>query len=266
VYRYCDIGTNKPTAAELRGIPCYGLDLVDPGEPFTVADYQTVAYAAIADIGTRRRRPILQGGTGLYIKALFDGWNLADAPPDPKFRAALEQRVEDDGIEALDEELRRLDPAAAARAQHNPRRVIRALEIHMATGLPPSEARRSTPPSWSTTTLGLTLPLEVLDRRIEDRVRQMIDRGVVAEVERIRKRFPTADLRRLGHGYPEIAAYLDGALSLDGAAESTIQQVRQYARRQLTWFRADSRVAWIRPDIDEAWARLGAGMMTTEAS
>jgi tRNA dimethylallyltransferase len=266
VFRYCDIGTNKPTAADLHEIRCYGIDLVDPGEAFTVADYQQVALAAIDEIAARGRIPLLQGGTGLYLRALFDGWNLADAPPDPVLRAALEQRVETEGIDALDEELRRIDPAAAARAQRNPRRLIRALEIHAATGKPPSRARASTPPPWSTTMLGLQVPLDTLDRQIETRVRRMVDAGFIDEVARIRARFPAADLRRLGHGYPEMAAFLDGQLSLEAAAESTVRQVRQYARRQLTWFRADPRVVWIAPDIDAAMTRLNMGIMRLEAS
>lgn len=266
VFRYCDIGTNKPTAAELRGIPCYGIDLVDPGQAFTVADYQRVALAALDDITARGRIPLFQGGTGLYLRALFDGWNLGDAPPDATLRAELEQRVETEGIEALDEELRRIDPAAAARAQHNPRRIIRAFEIHAATGKPPSRAQASVPPPWTITMLGLQVPLETLDRNIETRVRRMIGAGFIDEVARIRTRFPSADLRRLGHGYPEMAAYLDGQLSLDAAADSTVRQVRQYARRQLTWFRADPRVVWIPPDLDAAMARLNVGIMRLEAS
>jgi tRNA dimethylallyltransferase len=266
VFRYCDIGTNKPTAAELHEIRCYGIDLVDPGEAFTVADYQRVALAAIDEIAASGRIPLLQGGTGLYLRALFDGWNLADAPPDPVLRAALERRVETEGIDALDEELRRIDPAAAARAQRNPRRLIRALEIHAATGKPPSRARASTPPPWSITMLGLQVPLDTLDRQIETRVRRMVDAGFIDEVARVRARFPAADLRRLGHGYPEMAAYLDGQLSLEAAAESTVRQVRQYARRQLTWFRADPRVVWIAPDIDAAMTRLNMGIMRLEAS
>lgn len=114
--------------------------------------------------------------------------------------------------------------------------------------------------------LGLQVALETLDRNIETRVRRMIDAGFIDEVARIRTRFPSADLRRLGHGYPEMAAYLDGRLSLDAAADSTVRQVRQYARRQLTWFRADPRVVWIPPDLDAAMARLNVGIMRLEAS
>lgn len=266
VFRHCDIGTNKPTRAELRGVSLHGIDLVDPDEPFTAADYQRVALGAISEIVARRHLPVLQGGTGLYLRAVLDGWNLGGAPPDPAFRAVLEQRLEEEGIEALDAELRRIDPGAADRARRNSRRLIRALEIHAATGRPPSEARASNPPPWSTTVLGLDVPLAELDQRIEARVQRMLDDGLVDEIRRIRHDFPAADLRRLGHGYPEMAAYIDGALTLEAARASMVRQVRQYARRQLTWFRADSRVNWIPPDLEVAIERLGAAIMTAEAS
>jgi len=266
VYRYCDIGTNKPTLDELGGVHCRLLDVVDPGTPFTVADYQRLAMAAVADVERGSRLPILQGGTGLYLRALLDGWNLGDAPPNPELRVALEQRLELDGVEALDAELRRIDPAAAERAQRNPRRMIRALEIHAVTGRPPSVARESDPPPWSTTIIGLDVPLAELDQRIGARVAQMIDAGWVDEVARIRREFPAADLQRLGHGYPELAAHLDGRLSLSEARDSTTRQVRQYARRQLTWFRADRRVQWLPADLDMIIERLRVGIMTAEAS
>ena len=266
VYRYCDIGTNKPTLDELGGVHCRLLDVVDPGTPFTVADYQRLAMTAVPDIERDSRLPILQGGTGLYLRALLDGWNLGDAPPNPELRAALEQRIELEGVEALDAELRRIDPAAAERAQRNPRRMIRALEIHAVTGRPPSVARESDPPPWSTTIIGLDVPLAELDQRIGARVAQMIDAGWVDEVARIRREFPAADLQRLGHGYPELAAHLDGRLSLSEARDSTTRQVRQYARRQLTWFRADRRVQWLPADLDMIIERLRVGIMTAEAS
>ena len=266
VYRQADIGTNKPTTAELAGIASHLIDVVDPGTPFTVADYQRLAYAAVEDIGRRGGLPVLQGGTGLYLRALLDGWNLAGAPPSPEIRAALEQRLEREGPQALDTELQRLDPAAAALAQRNPRRMIRALEIHAVTGRPPSLARASAPPPWSSTVIGLEVPLPEIDQRIEVRVTRMLGAGWIEEVTRLRRDFPAADLRRLGHGYPEIAAYLDGRMSLDEARGSTIRQVRQYARRQLTWFRADPRVQWSPPALDQVMARLSVGIMGAEGS
>src|SRR5437879_3174405 len=266
VFRHCDIGTNKPTRAELRGIPLHGIDVADPDEPFTVADYQRVALRTISEVAGRGRLPVLQGGTGLYLRAVLDGWNLGGTPPDPAFRAALEQRLDEEGAEALDAELRRIDPEAADRAQRNPRRLIRALEIHAATGLPPTRARASTPPPWSTTLIGLDVPLAVLDQRIESRVTAMIDGGWVEEVARIRREFPAADMQRRGHGYPALAAHLEGRLSLAEARQSTVRQVRQYARRQLTWFRADRRVQWLPADPDMIVERLRVGIMSAEAS
>jgi tRNA dimethylallyltransferase len=266
VYTHCDIGTNKPTAQELGGLRCRLIDVVDPGTPFTVADYQRLAMDAVADIGRRDRLPVLQGGSGLYLRSLLDGWNLADAPPNPELRAALEHRLDVEGPESLDAELRRIDPASAERAQRNPRRMIRALEIHAVTGRPPSVARESDPPPWSTTIIGLDVPLAELDQRIETRVAQMLDAGWADEVVRVRQAFPAADLRRLGHGYPELVAYLDGRLSLADARDSTVRQVRQYARRQLTWFRADHRVQWLPADPEMIVERLRMGMMAAEAS
>jgi tRNA dimethylallyltransferase len=247
VYRECDIGTNKPDLQALRGIPCHVIDVVDPGELFTVADYQGRALAAITQVRDRGHLPILQGGTGLYVRALLDGWNLGDAPPDPALRATLEARLESEGMEALEAELRRVDPTAADRAQRNPRRLIRALEIYAATGRPPSQARRVSPPPWTSLVVGLEVPLAELDRRIEARVDRMLASGLIEEVQRVQARFPHADLRRLGHGYPEIAAYGQGTVCLPDARQDIIKQVRQYARRQYTWFRADARVQWIDP-------------------
>jgi len=266
VFRHCDVGTNKPTPAELGGVRCHGIDVVEPDQPFTVADYQRMALPAIAEIAARGKLPVLQGGTGLYLRALLDGWNLGGAPPDPALRAALEQRLDEHGPEALEADLRRIDPAAADRAQRNPRRLIRALEIHAATGRPPSEARASNPPAWSTVVIGLDVPLAELDQRIATRVHRMIDGGFLDEVTRIRRAFPGADLRRLGHGYPEMGDVLDGRMTLEAAHASTVRQVRQYARRQLTWFRSDSRVRWATPDLDVVLARLNVAKMRAEAS
>ena len=144
--------------------------------------------------------------------------------------------------------------------------MIRALEIHAVTGRAPSVARASDPPPWSTTIIGLDVPLAELDRRIEVRLAQMLDAGWVQEAAHVRDDFPAADLRRLGHGYPELVAYLDGRMSLPEARDSTVRQVRHYARRQLTWFRADHRVQWLPADPDMIVERLRVGMMTAEAS
>lgn len=261
VYRGCDVGTNKPDTDMLGGLPCHLIDLVDPGDAFTVADYQRLALGIIRQVQGRGKVPILQGGTGLYVRALLDGWNLGDAPPDPAFRATLEHRLETEGLQTLDTDLRTIDPRAADRAQRNPRRVIRALEIYAATGKAPTQARRASPPPWTSVVIGLELPLPELDRRIEARVDRMLASGLIEEVQRIRARFPRADLRRLGHGYAELANYLDGGTCLADARRDIIKQVRQYARRQYTWFRADPRVNWTDPraGIEAAMEVLASG-------
>jgi tRNA dimethylallyltransferase len=250
VFVGCDIGTNKPSAVELRGIACHGLDLVQPGHRFTVADYRRFSVPAIEGIAHRGRTPILQGGSGLYFRAILDGWNLADVPADWALRERLEARLKQEGREGMEAELRSIDPVAAVRAQHNPRRLVRALEIHALTGAPPSTVRRSVPPPWRTLVLGIEVPLEELDRRIERRVDRMLTDGLLEEVRGLRTRHSQADLTGLGHGYREMGAVLDGTMTIDDARASTIQQVRRYARRQLTWFRADHRVRWLDPDAE----------------
>jgi tRNA dimethylallyltransferase len=197
---------------------------------------------------------------------VFEGWNLAGAPPDRQTRAALELRLEDEGVEALQAELRQIDPAAADRTQGNPRRIIRALEIHAVTGQPPTLARKASPPSWHRVVLGLEVSLDELDARIATRVDRMLAAGWLDEVKTIRSRYAKADLRLLGHGYPELTEHLEGTRSIEDARASIVRQVRQYARRQLTWFRADPQVQWIAPDLGEALRRIRLGIMKKEAS
>jgi tRNA dimethylallyltransferase len=265
VYRDCRIGTNKPSPAELRGIRCHLLDVVEPETPFTVADYCVLARAAIEEIAGRGRPAVLQGGTGLYSRALLQGWDFANSPPDVELRERLERRLAQEGVEALTTELARFDPEAARRAQGNPRRLVRALEIHAVSGQPPSRVRGAKPPPWQTLILGLSLPLTELDRRIALRVDGMLEAGWLEEVAGLIARHPGADLRRLGHGYPELAAVIDGRLTLEEARSRTVRQVRQYARRQLTWFRAEPGVHWIEPRIEAAEPLLRRAMMIEEA-
>ena len=265
VYGESRIGTNKPSAAELRGIRCHLLDVVEPGSSFTVADYCVLARAAIEEIAGRSMPAVLQGGTGLYIRALLQGWDFANSPPDAQLRERLEERLEREGIEKLMAELARVDPEAARRTQGNPRRLVRALEIHTVSGEAPSRVRGAKPPPWRTLILGLKVPLAELDSRIALRVDAMLEAGWLDEVAGLLARHPDADLRRLGHGYPELAAVLQGRLTLDEARSRTVRQVRQYARRQLTWFRAEKDVHWIEPRVEAAEPLLREAMMGQEA-
>jgi tRNA dimethylallyltransferase len=262
VYRGCDIGTNKPGLAELQGVPCHGLDLVDPGTPFTVADYRRFATEAVAAITERHHLPIFQGGTGLYLRAVLRGWNLAQVPADWTFRRTLEDRLAQEGREGLERELAAVDPMAAARAQGNPRRLIRALEIYAATGLPPSQAQQSEAPPWQSVIIGLQVPLAELDARIARRVDRMLGEGLLDEVRRLRVNYPGVDLSGLGHGYREMGAVLDGRMTIADARHSIVRQVQQYARRQLTWFRAEPGVQWIAPGVEGARDLIEAAGIT----
>jgi tRNA dimethylallyltransferase len=265
VYRGCDIGTNKPTLEALQGVPCHGLDLCDPGTPFTVADYQRFATKAVTAITDRHHLPIFQGGTGLYLRAVLRGWNLAQVPADWTLRRALEARLAAEGREGLEGELAAIDPPAAARAQGNPRRLVRALEIYAVTGLPPSQVQQSDPPSWQPVIIGLQVPLAELDTRIARRVDRMLAQGLLDEVRGLRVAYPGVDLSGLGHGYREMGAVLDGRMSIADARVRIVRQVQQYARRQLTWFRAEPGVQWISPDVEGALELLQAAGLTGSA-
>jgi tRNA dimethylallyltransferase len=246
VYRGMDVGTAKPAAAARRTVPHHLLDLVDPDEPFTVADWVTLARSLVAEIGGRRRLPLVVGGTGLYVAALVDGHDYASQPWSPDVRARLADELGADGLAALVERLRRLDPTAAASIdQQNPRRVLRALERAEAGG--PGVTLQARPYAGPVALIGLDRPREVLYRRIEERARWLFEAGgLLDEVRRLLAAGHGPQLHPMtGHGYREAARHLAGEWSLDEAIEVTARRTRQYAKRQLTWFRRDPRVTWL---------------------
>jgi tRNA dimethylallyltransferase len=245
-YRGMDVGTAKPDEAARRAVPHHMLDLVDPDEPFTVAQWVERARALVPEIASRGRLPVLVGGTGLYVSALVDGHDYASQPWSPEIRQRLTDALEAEGLAPLADRLRALDPATAARTDlHNPRRVLRALERAEAAG--GDAAVRRQPYAGRVALIGLERPREVLYRRIGERARWMFTRGgLIAEVEDLLAAGFTPALRPMsGHGYREAAAYLAGEWSLDQAIEATARRTRQYAKRQLTWFRRDPRVLWV---------------------
>jgi tRNA dimethylallyltransferase len=250
VYRGMDIGTAKLTVEERRGVPHHLLDLWDCTRSVSVAEFQGLARAAIADVQDRGRVPVLAGGSGLYVRAVLD--DLEFPGTDPVLRAGLERRLAEEGAATLHAELAARDPeAAAAILPTNGRRIVRALEVVTLTGsfrarLPaPSEvvpARR----------LGLDVPREVLDRRIDERVRRMWAAGLVEEVRGLER----AGLRRgatasRALGYRQVLEFLDGRCSQDEALAETVRATRRFARRQDRWFRADPRVTWLPYDADD---------------
>jgi len=261
VYRDMDIGTAKPTPAERALVPHHLVDLVDPGEEFSVARFQPLARAAIAEVGGRDQVPLLVGGSGLYFHAVVD--DFAFPPTDPALRARLEAEVATAGLPALYQRLQAQDPAAAARIQPaNLRRTVRALEVIELTGRPFSSFRvqgaMDQPVSrYRLTVLGLDPGPECLRARVAARVESMVAAGLVEEVRRLAER-PLSRTARQALGYKELLDAMEQGTPLEEALAAVVARTRAYARRQLAWFRRDRRIQWSTlppgPEL-EAWAR-----------
>jgi len=247
VYRGMDIGTAKPNREELDRLPHHLVDIVDPDEPFTLAQYQERAYAAIADVLRRGRLPLLVGGTGLYIRAVMEGLKIPAAPPDEALRAELFAEAERLGAEALHERLRQVDPLAAERIDYrNVRRVVRALEVHALTGQPISALQERHPPPYRLLTVGLTMPRPPLYERVDRRVDRMIAAGLVEEVRGLLARGYGLELPSMsGLGYREIGLHLRGELSLEAAIALIKSDTRKFIRHQYNWFSpASAAIRW----------------------
>jgi tRNA dimethylallyltransferase len=267
VYRGMDIGTAKPTAAERDGVPHHLIDLVEPGERFTVADWLGAAERTLADIGARGRTPIVVGGTNLYVKVFLEG--MFEGPePDETLRATLaalpqaERRAE----------LERVDPVAAARIDPNDeRRTVRALEVYRQTGTPIStlqqqwDRERSVRPGVRL--VGLDWPAEAINRRINTRVRQMVADGLVAEARGLWEAGALGPQAREALGYKQLIAHFEGRCTLDEAVEKTKIETRRFAKNQRTWLRRLRAVpggVWVEGEgadaarvVDAVWGRAG---------
>lgn len=244
VYRRMDVGTAKPTVKERALVPHHMIDLCEPDEPYSLADWLTEARRVIADVHARGRAPIVCGGTGLYIDTLVDGTSLSEAAGDADIRAALNERAEREGAHSLWLELEKTDPESAAQIhENNVRRVIRALEIHRVTGIKKSEwdkrSREKESPydvsyfviEWS--------PRSLLYERTDRRVDEMFDAGLEAEARSLWESGALSPDSVGGQaiGYKELVPYFTGKCTLAEAAEAIKQATRRYAKRQETWFR-----------------------------
>jgi tRNA dimethylallyltransferase len=216
VYRGMDIGTAKATLEELARVPHHLLDVVEPDEALSLAQFQELAYAAIDDITARGRVPFLVGGTGQYVKAVVEGWQVPRVPPDEQLRERLYRQAEEQGAEALHARLQTLDPDAATRIDaRNVRRVVRALEVCLLSGRPISEQQAKSPPPYRLLMIGLALPRPVLYRRIDQRVEQMVAAGLEAEVRRLVAAGYGFELPAMsGVGYGQFEPRLAGEASL----------------------------------------------------
>lgn len=260
VYRHMDIGTAKPSPAERRGVPHHLIDVVEPGEPFSVARYRQLAETALAAIRSRGRLAIVCGGTGLYIRAFVDGL-LPPAGYHPALRQQLQARAQRIGAPALHAQLAQVDPDAARRIHPNDaRRIIRALEVFHATGEPISRlqaASRQAARPHPAVRLALEMARPALYRQIDARVDAQLAAGLVEEVRRLLARGVSPDSTAMqALGYKEIAAYLSGRRSFAAAVTLLKQATRRYAKRQWTWFRADPRLRWFCRDDYPSWESL----------
>jgi len=244
VYRGLDLGTGKITPAQAGTVKHHLIDVADVSEYFTLAQYQRAAYSAIDSIAGAGKLPLLVGGTGLYISAIVEGYELVDVPPNDPLRAELECLP----TAQLVERLEKSDPDAARRIdQNNRRRLIRAIEIASA-GRAHSAAQKSSP-RYHCLQLGLTWPGEILEARIEKRLTERLANGMVDEVAGLRSR-GVSDLRldKLGLEYRHITRYLRGELrTLDDLRLQLRTAIRQFGKGQLTWFKRDSRIIWLDP-------------------
>ncbi len=246
IYRGLDIGTGKAGPVELQGVVHHLLDVALPDESFTVTQYAALATAAIAGIQRRGKLPILTGGAGFYIRAVVDGLLPPEVAPQPVLRAELERRWQTDR-DAVLRELAAQDPVTAARIdQQNPRRVIRALEVILTTGLPYSEQQQLQPLPVRPLLLALTAERPVLYRLADRRIDGMLAGGLEKEVRQLVGAGYDFGLPAFtAVGYRELAAYLGGSGSLEAVRRRMQQATNAYQRRQLTWFRVDQRWHWL---------------------
>ncbi|MBU5426609.1 tRNA (adenosine(37)-N6)-dimethylallyltransferase MiaA [Tissierella pigra] len=254
IYKYMNIGSAKVSKEEMQGIQHHLIDVIYPDQEFTVSDYKKNAEVLIKDINKNHKLPMIVGGTGLYINSLVYKLNFAEVPPNNETRTKLELLGERYGNKYLHEMLKNIDIESAERISINDRkRIIRAIEIFEITGKTMTEFNknfREPIEEYNLVMIGLNMNREKLYNRINRRVDIMVEEGLIEEVKKLLEMGYKKELVSMqGIGYKEIVMYLEGEISLDESMEKIKQGSRNYAKRQLTWFRRDNRIKWI--DIDE---------------
>jgi len=247
VYCHMDIGTAKPTPQELSLVPHHLIDIINPDEDFSLAQYQQLAYKAIEAIQRRSKLALLVGGSGLYVWSVVEGWRIPQVPTDSEFRHSLERKAIEVGKDKLYQELMQVDPVAAQRIDpRNVRRTIRALEVYKSTEVPFSQLQYKQAPLFGILLVGLTTDRAELYRRIDLRVDGMIKQGLVAEVKKLVDMGYDFNLPAMsGIGYRQIGMFLRGELTLAAAIEQIKFETHRFVRHQYTWFRLkDDRIHW----------------------
>ncbi len=256
IYRGMDIGTAKPTEGEKCGIPHHMIDIIEPCEAFSAADYSPLAKAAADDIISRGKMPIFCGGTGLYLDAVLKANDYADVDTDPALRASLMEDAERLGAHEIWLKLQSVDPeAAAATHENNVKRVVRALELYLSSGVTKTEwdkRSRLRPTPYDATVIALERERDKMYERIDMRVDIMMQQGLENEVRSLIEsgRLPRSSTAAQAIGYKEFIDYIDGNATLPESVEKIKQSTRRYAKRQLTWFRRDTAVNWINADAN----------------
>lgn len=250
IYRRMDIGTAKPSLEERDGVPHHMLDVAEPGEPYSVARYAKEAGDCVEDILSRGKLPIVCGGTGLYIDGLLRGAEFQPSGNDNGLREQLEGEWETHGPQHMMDRLAAVDPESAERLHlSDKRRILRALEVWLATGetITVHNARtKAIPPRYDAVMIGLnTEPRQILYDRIDRRVGVMLEQGLLKEARDLLEDGLLEGTAAQAIGYKELLAYFRGEMTLEAAADLIRQKSRNYAKRQLTWFRRDERVRWI---------------------
>lgn len=256
IYRGMDIGTNKPHGVGkarhgvrsygVNGVPYHGIDLAEPNETFTVQQWRRFAERTIRDIRKRGKVPILEGGTGLYFTALLDNLTIPRVPPQRKFRESLERRIATEGLAPLAHELLEHDPESAAFLDfHNPRRVVRAIEVIEYGGARFSAQRGKGPKRYEDLRIGIAISQEDLDRRIRTRARKQFRAGLEREVRGLAKKYGWDVPAMSGIGYAEWKPYLAGRKRREDVLEKNIARNKRFARNQRKWFRRDPRIRWV---------------------
>lgn len=242
VYKYMDIATDKLLPDQQEGIPHYLIDIIDPAETFTAGDFKKLAKKHIADIQRRGKLPFIVGGTGLYIDALIHNFTLNKSTP--QLRQELLKELNQKGNAFLHQKLVALDPETAQKVHpNNTHHLIRALEIVLTTGRP--KAAKKQKAAYDILKIAIKWPREVLYKRINDRVTNQFERGLIEEAKTMFQKYDRNLPSMTSLGYPQIARYLSGEMTIDQALNLLRKETRNYARRQLTWFRRDAEIHWL---------------------
>jgi tRNA dimethylallyltransferase len=247
VYRFLDIGTAKPSPGEFALVPHHVFDIINPSADFSLAQYQGLAYKAIHDIHGRQKLPLLVGGSGQYVWAVLEGWEIPRIPPDPELRSNLQKMAREYGIEELYRSLQEVDPAAASKIdRRNVRRVIRALEVSIQAKTPLSQLQVKNPPDFDALIIGLTAERAELYRRTDSRVEDMVRRGFIEEARKLVQMGYDFGLPSLNSiGYKQIGLILKGQISQEEAVKQIKIDNHRFVRHQYAWFRLkDKRIHW----------------------